>query len=246
MFINRDITRADLMALVRQCLSETSGNYRAVLRVLRMEPGDYKRFLNFLSTHDCTRRLSRIPVGTAAAGTIDRTAVADSGRRRWAGARRCVALGAQDGMSHFLRPLLARHPVAQALVNERTGAVVAETLETAFDSGTRRRGLLGRDDLAAGAALVLAPCNAVHTCRMRFPIDVVFVARDGRVTKIVRRLAAWRAAASFLAFATIELRAGTLEGADLTIGDRLVVGSPGVAIFTQVVNIVWFQADVAA
>ena len=54
MFINRDITRADLMALVRQCLSETSGNYRAVLRVLRMEPGDYKRFLNFLSTHGCT------------------------------------------------------------------------------------------------------------------------------------------------------------------------------------------------
>ena len=54
MFINRDITRADLIALVRQCLFETSGNYRAVLRVLRMEPTDYKRFLNFLSTHDCT------------------------------------------------------------------------------------------------------------------------------------------------------------------------------------------------
>jgi len=54
MFINRDITRADLMGLVRQALFETSGNYRAALRVLRMEPGDYKRFLNFLSTHDCT------------------------------------------------------------------------------------------------------------------------------------------------------------------------------------------------
>jgi transcriptional regulator with GAF, ATPase, and Fis domain len=53
MFINRDITRADVMALVRQALSETSGNYRAVLRLLRMEPADYKRFLNFLSTHEC-------------------------------------------------------------------------------------------------------------------------------------------------------------------------------------------------
>ncbi len=54
MFINRDITRADLMGLVRHALFETSGNYRAALRVLRMDPGDYKRFLNFLSTHDCT------------------------------------------------------------------------------------------------------------------------------------------------------------------------------------------------
>jgi hypothetical protein len=54
MFINRDITRADLIALLRQSLFETSGNYRAVLQLLRMEPGDYKRFLDFLSTHDCT------------------------------------------------------------------------------------------------------------------------------------------------------------------------------------------------
>jgi uncharacterized protein len=128
-------------------------------------------------------------------------------------------------MSHFLRPLLARHPVGQALVNERTGSVVAETLETAFDSGTRRRGLLGRDDLAAGTALVLAPCNAVHTVKMRFPIDVVFVARDGRVTKIVERLAAWRAAVSFAAFATIELRGGALAGGAVIVGDRLVVRS---------------------
>ena len=131
-------------------------------------------------------------------------------------------------MSYFLRPLLATHDAAHTLVNERTRSLVASELETAFDSNSRRRGLLGRDDLAAGTALVLAPCNAVHTVRMRFPIDVVFVARDGRVTKIVPKLAAWRAAASFSAFATIELRAGTIESADLIIGDRLVVGSPGV------------------
>jgi uncharacterized membrane protein (UPF0127 family) len=63
---------------------------------------------------------------------------------------------------------------------------------------------------------------------MRFPIDVVFVARDGRVTRIVRRLAAWRAAASFSAFATIELRAGAIDGLDLGVGDRLVVSLRGV------------------
>jgi uncharacterized membrane protein (UPF0127 family) len=130
-------------------------------------------------------------------------------------------------MSHFLRPLLDSQPVARTLVNERTGAVVADVLETAFDSGTRRRGLLGRDDLSAGSAMVIAPCNAVHTCRMRFPIDVVFAARDGRVTKIVRHLAAWRAAASFPAFATIELRAGAVDDTDLVVGDRLVLGTHG-------------------
>jgi DNA-binding NtrC family response regulator len=53
-FINRDLTRADIIAMVRQALIETSGNYRALVQLLGMEPGDYKRFLNFLSTHSCT------------------------------------------------------------------------------------------------------------------------------------------------------------------------------------------------
>jgi uncharacterized protein len=119
-----------------------------------------------------------------------------------------------------LRPLLER-PREAELVNARTGACVATTIETAFDSATRRRGLLGRDGLAEGHALVLAPCNAVHTWRMRFAIDVLFVARDGVVTKVVERLEAWRMAASFRAFATIEFRAGFVELHDVRVGDRL-------------------------
>ena len=54
MFINRDITRADITTMVRQALIETSGNYRAVLQLLGMPQSDYKRFLNFLSTHGCS------------------------------------------------------------------------------------------------------------------------------------------------------------------------------------------------
>ena len=131
-------------------------------------------------------------------------------------------------MSHFLRPLLEPGQPTPMLVNARSGSILAENVETAFDSRTRRQGLLGRGELPTGAALVLAPCNAVHTIRMRFPIDVVFVARDGRVTKIVRKLAAWRAAASFSAFATIELRAGSIDDVDLGVGDRLVVEPRGV------------------
>jgi transcriptional regulator with PAS, ATPase and Fis domain len=54
MFINRDLTRAELTTLVRHGLVTTSGNYRALLQLFGMAPGDYKRFLNLLSTHGCT------------------------------------------------------------------------------------------------------------------------------------------------------------------------------------------------
>jgi len=107
------------------------------------------------------------------------------------------------------------------LVNARTEQPVALTIELANTRATRRRGLLGRDGLASGAALVLTPCNAVHTIGMRFAIDVVFVDSRGLVRKIVHNLPPWRMAISPLSRATIELAAGELASEDLRVGDRL-------------------------
>jgi uncharacterized protein len=56
---------------------------------------------------------------------------------------------------------------------------------------------------------------------MRFPIDVAFVRRDGRIVKTVAGLRAWRLAASFQAFAAIELPAGTLASTGTRAGDDL-------------------------
>lgn len=123
----------------------------------------------------------------------------------------------------FLRSLAARRGASFAIVNDRTGDLVAHEVEAAFDSRTRRKGLLGRDGLHDGQAMVLAPCGAIHTFGMRFPIDVLFVARDGRVLKIVERLAAWRIAGSLRAIATVELAAGHASRVGLAEGDRLVV-----------------------
>jgi DNA-binding NtrC family response regulator len=53
LFLSRDITRHDMRELVRRGLSTTRGNYRALLKLFGMAPGDYKRFLNFLAAHDC-------------------------------------------------------------------------------------------------------------------------------------------------------------------------------------------------
>jgi transcriptional regulator with PAS, ATPase and Fis domain len=53
LFLSRDITRHDMRELVRHGLATTRGNYRALLKLFGMAPGDYKRFLNFLAAHDC-------------------------------------------------------------------------------------------------------------------------------------------------------------------------------------------------
>ena len=107
------------------------------------------------------------------------------------------------------------------LINTRTSMAVASVVELAVTRTDRRRGLLGRDALDLSAGMMLAPCVAVHTAFMRFPIDVVFVDREGVVRKIVRDLKPWRIAASPRAYAAVELAAGVER--DVVPGDRLVL-----------------------
>jgi uncharacterized membrane protein (UPF0127 family) len=116
--------------------------------------------------------------------------------------------------------------MAAALMNARTRAPVADAVELAVTRRSRRRGLLGRDGLDAGAALLLEPCAAVHTAFMRFPIDLVFVDRDGRAVKIVKDVPPWRIALSPGARAVIEMAGGSLRRVDLLLGDRLYVLPP--------------------
>ena len=119
-----------------------------------------------------------------------------------------------------------------ALMNERTHQTVATTVETAATRTTRRRGLLGRDGLPESTAMVLAPCAAVHTAGMRFPIDVVFVDRQGYAVKVVRNLRPWRIALATGGRAVIEMPAGTLRWGQVLIGDRLYL-TPASAIAPQ-------------
>ena len=125
--------------------------------------------------------------------------------------------------AHFLRPLLKSEGGRFRLLNERTGLPVATTLEPAFDSATRKRGLLGRDSLPAGHALIIAPSNMVHTFFMRFPIDILFVTRDGRVLKASPNVPARRIVGTLRGFAVIELAAGELAHSQTVAGDRLAI-----------------------
>ena len=114
-------------------------------------------------------------------------------------------------MPHFLSPLI-RDPTAPWILRVRGGDVVATRIEAAFDSRTRNRGLLSRDGLPQGTALVLAPCGAVHTWFMRFSIDVIFCDREGRVLKTTPDLAPWRMSMVWRrGFAVIEIASGTVR-----------------------------------
>jgi uncharacterized membrane protein (UPF0127 family) len=58
---------------------------------------------------------------------------------------------------------------------------------------------------------------------MRFPIDLLFVRRDGEVLKVRHAVQPWRLSGSLRAFAVVELPAGAASTAEVRAGDRLTI-----------------------
>ena len=102
----------------------------------------------------------------------------------------------------------------------RDGDVLA-TVEVADGWRARTRGLLGRDGIEG--ALVLTPCRQVHTFGLRFPIDVAFCRRDGRVLRTVS-LPPWRICLPVpRARFAVEAEAGAFDRWRLRAGDVVEV-----------------------
>src|SRR5262249_16162349 len=134
-----------------------------------------------------------------------------------------IGFSRPEKMPSFLAPMVRDSGQRYAVRNLRTGRIVADSLLTAFDSGSRRRGLLGRSSLAPGTGMIMAASNAVHTFFMRFPIDVVFVSKHGRVLKVRSGVPARRIVVSLRAYAVLEMSAGALQSSDTQAGDTLAL-----------------------
>ena len=92
------------------------------------------------------------------------------------------------------------------------GIILAEKCKLASDFLSRFKGLMFRGEIEDGEALLIVPCNSVHTFFMRFPIDLVFIGQDGTVVKEERNMEPGRIINPISqAWATLELKGGLLE-----------------------------------
>lgn len=79
------------------------------------------------------------------------------------------------------------------LINSATGEVVLDNLEIADTFWKRLKGLQFRKSLPAGTGLLITPCSSLHTCFMRFPIDVFMLDKTRVVVGIRTYVRPWRA-----------------------------------------------------
>lgn len=99
------------------------------------------------------------------------------------------------------------------------GSTICERCAVAASPLSRLKGLLGRASLRQDEGLLIRPAAAVHTCFMRFAIDVVFLDRQLRVLGVSPRLKPWRFSARRGARVVLELAAGETERRGLRAGD---------------------------
>jgi len=116
--------------------------------------------------------------------------------------------------------------------NLDTGALVADNVAVADTRATRAVGLLARSGLNPGEALWIVPSRGVHTCWMRFTIDVLALNENGVVVDRVAELKPWRIRLPRRGTAgVLELPAGSIVATGTEIGHRIqLTTGPGVSM----------------
>ena len=219
LFLDRDLTRHDLRELVRRGLAATRGNYQAVVRLFGMPDTRLQALPEFPRHPRLRRGLPGVPDTGAArrGGREGRVPAGGASSERRQGDPPAVE-GAMSKPT-FLGPLLRKGAGQCELVYAERGSVLATHVEPAFDSKTRKKGLLGRESIPDDYAMIIAPCSAVHTFSMRVPLDLLFVSKDGTITKTCRGVKPWRMAGSMGAYAVIEAAEGFIDRHEIVPGE---------------------------
>jgi uncharacterized membrane protein (UPF0127 family) len=110
------------------------------------------------------------------------------------------------------------------IANLTRDTTVAERCRVASSTRDRTVGLLGTKELRRGEGLLIERSPSIHMFFMRYAIDVLFIDRHLRVTRLVRDLRPWRIVGwARGARDCIELPTGTIARTQTAIGDQLAV-----------------------
>ena len=112
------------------------------------------------------------------------------------------------------------------VINETRQTELGENVEVARSFWKRGIGLMFRSKLPDGTGLVIDPCASIHTMWMRFPIDVLYVDKDGTINRADEAMKPWRFGPLFVhGKYVIELPPGTIRSTGTEQGDRIQLQS---------------------
>lgn len=114
--------------------------------------------------------------------------------------------------------------MAVTVRNQTRDCVIGSRIREARSFWARGRGLMFADSLETGEGLIIDPCTSIHTFWMRFPLDVLYMDREGTVVRADERMAPWRIGPVFTGSKwVIELPPGTISATGTVAGDTIEI-----------------------
>jgi uncharacterized membrane protein (UPF0127 family) len=111
------------------------------------------------------------------------------------------------------------------VANINRGTLLGEAIEVAQTAAQRVKGLLGRECLEDGQGLLFKEAGSLHTLFMRFPVDIVYADKNGKVIKLAESVGPFKlVAAPLRCYYALELPAGAINESRTRVGDRLSFG----------------------
>src|SRR5919206_4823407 len=115
------------------------------------------------------------------------------------------------------------------IVNRTRDRLLAQHGDLARSFWSRGLGLMGRDALPDGYALIIYPEWSIHTFFMRVPIDVLFVDHADRVIGMRQAMPPNRPFAGVAPWRgryVVEMPAGVIRATGTALGDQLALMPP--------------------
>jgi uncharacterized protein len=106
--------------------------------------------------------------------------------------------------------------------NVSKGTIIVSNCKIANSFLTRFMGLMGKHEFPNDEGLLIIPCNSIHMCFMKFPIDVVFLDKTNTVLNTIKSIQPWKFS-NFVskAHCVVELPVGAIENSRTEPGDKL-------------------------
>jgi len=113
--------------------------------------------------------------------------------------------------------------VRYRIVNKTKNIILASQAKIADSFFKRLIGLMFKKGLSKEEALVFFKAPSIHTFFMRFPIDILFLDREGKVLRIVKKVNPYRVVFCKNSYITIEFSSKNNNLAQTSKGDFIII-----------------------
>ena len=108
------------------------------------------------------------------------------------------------------------------VMHSASQTILATKLIQADNFFLRLRGMLFRPPLEKGEAIIISPCQQIHTHFMNYALDVVFLDSDYKVCFMVNNMQPWKMT-KFIKAASHVLELPTGSASMIKLGDHIQV-----------------------